>query len=50
MLVDIQKLIRVWEYLWETYNQDGRVPRSIADAITVVQNSMGASLTVRRIT
>ena len=47
-MVDIQKLIRVWEYLWNTYNKDGRVPRSVADAITVVQNTMGASPTVRR--
>jgi len=48
-MVDIQKLINVWEYLWNTYNKDGRVPRSVADAITLVQNSMGSSLTVRRI-
>jgi len=47
-MVDIQKLIRVWEYLWDTYSKDGRVPRSVADAISVVQSSMGASLTVRR--
>ena len=30
-------LIRVWEYLWNTYRENGGVPRDISDAITIIQ-------------
>jgi hypothetical protein len=30
-------LMRVWEYLWKTYYDNGSVPRDISDAITLIQ-------------
>ena len=41
MTFDKGKLIRIWEYLWETYNEDGRIPLSVADAILVVKQKIG---------
>jgi len=36
------ELIRVWEYLWDTYRFNGGVPRNISDAISLIQDRMEA--------
>jgi hypothetical protein len=31
-------IMRVWEYLWRTYYDNGSVPRDISDAISLIQS------------
>lgn len=39
--IDKDKLFRIWEYLWETYNHNGRISLGVADAISVVKQRIG---------
>ena len=37
-------LLRVWEYLWRTYYDNGSLPRDISDAISLIQSRIVGAL------
>jgi len=38
------ELMRVWQYLWTTYKDNGSVPKHISDAISLIQERMVGTL------
>jgi hypothetical protein len=35
-----EKILRVWDYLWATYHQNGWVPRHVSDALDILREQM----------
>jgi hypothetical protein len=32
-----EQLMHVWQYLWDTYYENGGVPKHVSDAISLIQ-------------
>jgi len=39
-----QPILRVWNYLWRTYKQNGSVPKNISDAIALIQERVEGAI------